>query len=526
LVSNPATLQFPIDLTITDNSDPNQALSFNYGVPVYGGKELKFAPALTIPEISTKYISNSLGDQSLNAFRNELISVYYTVRNKIGQSFTNPKITFEASSQADPNNSSAKNPIDMVILSATDKSAAEKETITALATARISKKTFSNPQTTDSASPAQFFVMPALSDTTSTDAKVSDPRIKAIIEYEVGEKTVKYFNNGLPWYEAGVANVGLSVLGGSVNVQGAKQIRGDLDLKAVSNLGTDTLRNTIFQNVSALRPANLTNQATGQTITIDDNSNFNNSITNAHKIMGGEGIYAKGNDLKITGSTPIPTWWADGINNGPIHRTIIVEDGNVFIDKNLDTKGNQKLAIVVLRDRNATNVKSKGNVYISSEVTDLVNVHIYADGAVFSYNGTVNSTTGEPNLDGECSDKLKNQLYIRGTISSQNTIGGADRTPPIIGGGQALGTTIADINRAKQYDWNYVRCFTKEVKVDKDGIPVLDADNQIQFETSGTESVNAKSLDKPDPVIVEYLPIDPRELSVFGATREGAYSIR
>ena len=114
--------------------------------------------------------------------------------------------------------------------------------------------------------------------------------------------------------------------------------------------------------------------------------------------MKGEGRYfapTAGGNIEISGT--------DLSGN----KTLVVEGGNIYITGNI--RGSGILALIAL-EKNGVG----GNIYINPSVTDIHAV-MYADRSVISYNGA--------ELDGSTQDSvLANQLYIKGSLFSENTL--------------------------------------------------------------------------------------------------------
>lgn len=124
-------------------------------------------------------------------------------------------------------------------------------------------------------------------------------------------------------------------------------------------------------------------------------------------------------------------------------KTLVVE-WNVYITGNIrDTDNDGMLGIIALSKNG-----QGGNIYIDPIVTDIHAV-LYADKSVLSYDGS-------KEFDGSNSNaaELKNQLYIKGSIFSENTIGGSRKTP--ISCPFFVNTTCTS-ELAQKYDMNYLR---------------------------------------------------------------------
>lgn len=513
----------PFNVSIVDTSDPGYLIEWALDVPVYGDHELKFAPIIGVDFLS---LDSSSLDVNIQAFRNQLVDIFYNVVNRnTGQvSNASANVYFEVSAD-DASMDLIPLPPDVDL---------DTTVLTPSATQVINQ--YIIPATEfNLLSTSSFFIRPTLRPATgggvSTGSSViQDPRIKGIVEYSLGGELVRYFTNGIPWQKTLLFNPGVDVRSGDVNVQGAVKVSDDVDVRATSDVGTDQVRTAILRNVQRFisgidkptRVSNITmsNNFRGQLnegVLLQKNSDF----------PAGSVSYMRGN-VRIADDA----WWTG-------NQTLIVEGGNVFIDNDLAVNApggaGDHLGIVVLADRTQSDYSLRGgNIYIHPDVTDLINVNIYADGSVFSYDPSAgvayDTSTGEPNWGGKCEDFLNNQLYIKGSVSSKNTIGGADRTPAILGDGQTVAsfggnTTISDRERAKKYDWNYVRCFGQELVVDGNGQPV-DANNDGEPDVKAASNGDFSSVLNPGapgtivswaPVAIDYSPPRPDDLPVFAA---------
>lgn len=158
--------------------------------------------------------------------------------------------------------------------------------------------------------------------------------------------------------------------------------------------------------------------------------------------MNGEGRYFapnSGEDIALSG------------DNLEGNKTLVVEGGNIYITGNIT--GNGILGLIAL-EKNGQG----GNIYIHPSVTDIYAV-MYADRSVISYNGA--------ELDGTTQDSvLANQLYIKGSLFSENTLGGFElRKCPFY----LSATDCTTSQQAAKYDLNYLRRYILVTEVDEFG---------------------------------------------------------
>ncbi len=126
-------------------------------------------------------------------------------------------------------------------------------------------------------------------------------------------------------------------------------------------------------------------------------------------------------------------------------KTIIVEGGNLYIKHNIkyNDENNDILWIIVLKDANWNG----GNLYIDPSVTR-IDATIFTERSLISYNWTILDWDTEASV-------LKDQLYIFGTVFSENTIGGARMIPPKCP--YYTSSALCTVINAQTYDLNYLR---------------------------------------------------------------------
>jgi len=181
-------------------------------------------------------------------------------------------------------------------------------------------------------------------------------------------------------------------------------------------------------------------------------------------------------------------------------RTIIVKGANLYIKSDMYyTDVNSILGIIILKDENGNG----GNLYIDPSVTNIIGSYII-DGSVISYNG---SEIGVGDIS-----TLKNQLYIYGSMVSENTIGGSRMSPnrcPSL-----LNISPCTIDIAQKYDLNYLRRYYLYsnkpfgngkaiwgIVDDGSGHPAIPSNNLTKKITSWSDDL-AKY-----PVVIEYNPV-------------------
>ncbi len=298
---------------------------------------------------------------------------------------------------------------------------------------------------------------------TGCDAFGKDAFAYSTISYSIGGKEVKYFGNKLPRVQGTLVVNPVAKVVGSVYSTGVTNPQTGSVVKSLGDVSTNILRDTIFKNVSGIiagkdKPlgvATISGYSSGFTVT----GNYEGLMPDAG---GVDRVYYFGDDLTINAGAADISWSGE--------RTLIVIGGDVYIRSNLyNAPGSAKprLGIIVLKDL-ATG--AGGNIYVAENVTD-IHANMFADGSLFSYDSTLATpinASGLPYFANENSrfNGLKNQLYIQGSIASQNTIGGAVAGTPILGDGSttsgaegAYGVAPSGRSLARLYDLNFLRYF-------------------------------------------------------------------
>ncbi|MCH8518937.1 hypothetical protein LAT59_04210, partial [Candidatus Gracilibacteria bacterium] len=241
------------------------------------------------------------------------------------------------------------------------------------------------------------------------------------------------------------------------------------DARILGQITKAELRRDMQRNVSQItRNIEATPQGTSGTprVTLQTSGNGWGSLSS-----GGGLILSQGDILYFKNPTTGIVRISGEVSG---QKTLIVENGNVYIDGNIT--GNGTLGIVVLREDNAG-----GNVYIDPSVTD-IHASMFVDRSIISYDGV--------ELDGNTSANiLRHQLYIYGSVFSENTIGtsrSADVLCPFY-----VPTSSCNQVTAQKYDFNYLRRYF----INRNG------------DASGSESSKRSSADislRDYPVIIEY----------------------
>jgi hypothetical protein len=265
-------------------------------------------------------------------------------------------------------------------------------------------------------------------------------------------------------------------------------------------VNTITLRNKMFAQIARYT---LGESAGGGTLRLNNTNPISGNISS---LIGGRMAYAEG-DVTVEGGGPNSSGFNDMI--------LVVVGGNVTIKNNIT---NGRLGIIALKKNGVG-----GNVYIRNAVTDL-HVNLFLDGTLFNSSGGFDEVTGAPLWTSilERTDSLSNQLYLRGSLVSRNTIAGSVDPSAglwILGDG----TTTTDYEIAREYDLNqfreFARCFDAD-PVTSQPIPGTNvACDQGESLSHHVENVDVLVRDSdPDeyysPLIIEFEP-PTAEMPIF-----------
>jgi hypothetical protein len=191
--------------------------------------------------------------------------------------------------------------------------------------------------------------------------------------------------------------------------------------------------------------------------------------------------------------------WDNILINNPLtfdwNKTILIEWGNLYIKWNIDVSWSKSmLSIVVLKDSNWNG----WNIYINPDVKYIKAV-MYADKSLISYDG-IKELDWNTNFS-----VLKNQLYIYGSVFSENTIGWSRADPfkcPY------YVTSCPDQETAQKYDLNYLRRYY-----------LKDTDSDWIWDTpagwSWSSYFASTSVNYKYPIIIQYNPLIQTDPSIL-----------
>ena len=348
------------------------------------------------------------------------------------------------------------------------------------------------------------------------------------VEYTSGSNTIKYYSNGVPRIgDSSIINQTAQFLSGQVYSPGAVKV-GENVITSIGDLSTNDLRTSILKNVSGLIAGIKSDNLENQDFTFEEGSSYS-------ELADGYAYYYNNANVHITDLS-----WLSGLG----HPVTLIVRGDVYIDTNInspdclpvDTCPGYPVGIIVLENDNYTNeIDRGGRIYVHSSVTDLVNVFIYADHAMFRYAddicyftgayGPDSNSDGTPDLDGQkepnfvkngrCAGNFKeptttlvNQFYFKGTIASENCIGCSSLAKVYRGDGKLLGdTTPENFAIGRLFDLNYFAYFRLKPDGNKSGAESATVD-QIEIDRVLTDDAML------GPVYFDYAS-PPKDLAGF-----------
>ena len=249
------------------------------------------------------------------------------------------------------------------------------------------------------------------------------------------------------------------------------------NLRIFGEFTKSSLKSDIEQKVyAAIRNANPPSDTQASTIPATranastwDNSNIRSSET----LLWDSVLYIKNphNRVVTLNASTSMSW----------EKTIIVENGDLYINGDLENNSqNDILGIIVLG----------WNIYIDPDVRD-VHAIMYTNKSIISYDGS-------SEIDGNTNASVINdQLYILGTVFSENTIGGSRKSAPECPFYVAA-SDCDTAQKAQKYDLNYLRRY---FMYDSNGDGTPDArSGAISDATVADNSLEIY------PVIIDYNP--------------------
>ncbi|MFC1599886.1 hypothetical protein ACFL3T_02555 [Patescibacteria group bacterium] len=297
---------------------------------------------------------------------------------------------------------------------------------------------------------------------------VAGAELRSTIEYG----SIKYYNNGLPRTDdSEIINQTVAILSGSVFSPGAIQASSEAEVTIYGDVAVYEMRTRVLEDVSSLIRG-ITIPSVG-TFTIDDTTT-ETELAN-HSLKKGRIYFFEDTDVHLESMALLPDYAPS--TDSPI--SIILRGGDLYVDGNINEFGDPTpIGLIVLESNTDTNEATKGgHIYVKNNVTDMVEVSIFADGPMYRYVDGIcfNSTDGlrEPNfVDGsygcdtpgdykEPISSIPNTFYLKGNIATSNCLGCSVSAAPTRGDGTIIpgGTTAKNFAIARLYDFNYFSYF-------------------------------------------------------------------
>lgn len=314
------------------------------------------------------------------------------------------------------------------------------------------------------------------------------PTVYTEVGYSLGGRVVRYYSNKLPKTTAQVLNPSV-VVHGNIYGQDIGAVSESTRPKLQGNIDTNVVRDTISASLEKYGVMNVANMdAVGGLCEITALDSVDNSVVDGFDCaqnrfrafeIGDENVmYFKNQDVSLnleSGELDAGQW------------VIIVDGGNIFIDNsvNIDADASKKLTLIAFRDL-GERYPLTGHGYLAGGKPMIVDSTMIFDGSLFGYSGDrvsfEVSDDGAPIwfTDFERTEALSYQALIRGSIFSDNTIGGADldsgdnpKDYLLLGGGEVVNLPVSsDVRRRVQsFDLNYLRLFSLEVEMCENGYP-------------------------------------------------------
>jgi hypothetical protein len=303
------------------------------------------------------------------------------------------------------------------------------------------------------------------------DAFSQDAYAYTTVSYTLQGKNVQYYSNKLPRVEGTLVVNPVAEFRGNVYSSGVTNPQTGKEVRSLGDISTNLLRNQIWNNVSKIIAGVDYTPPSGDISITGFNSHIGlqflpaGSLETLQPDTAGRPrvYYAQGVDVYIKGA----------LGNLDGEQTLIVVDGNVYINSNIYKSSGDphELGIIVLKSPSDFGLETTGNIYVGPDVTN-IQANMFADGSFFTIRdagSSINAATGLPNFFDESQryDELANQLYIQGSLASQNTVGGATRSPaPIAGDGELLSSAEGGYDSspsgrslARLYDLNFLRYY-------------------------------------------------------------------
>ncbi|MDD2870388.1 MAG: hypothetical protein PHS49_00210 [Candidatus Gracilibacteria bacterium] len=272
---------------------------------------------------------------------------------------------------------------------------------------------------------------------------IKDLRLNGYIRYTLAGKSITYL--------AGIFNDSNTQNFETLKIYGITNIDKDKQKDIIANQDTQDIQNLSGEITKSSLRRDIRKNAINVVKYVDITNGINNinNLTGANWSNTNNGGNKLGNVLYFGPSDTDNVVLDDTINKFQGRKTIVVLGKNLYIKSNIINDTNSDiLGIIVLQDDNGNG----GKVYIDTGVQE-VDAIIYADKSVMSYTQSYGEIDGYVNKN-----QISNQLYILGTVFSENTIGGSRLDPPVCPFyTNSIEGFTCDSIEAQKYDFNYLR---------------------------------------------------------------------
>lgn len=204
------------------------------------------------------------------------------------------------------------------------------------------------------------------------------------------------------------------------------------------------------------------------------------------------------NDTVLYIKNPSSVVSLNAVNSIRWKKTIIVENGSISIDTNLINGSKDAILWIIVLKWNAS---ESGNIYIAPNVTD-IHAIMYTEQSILSKGANYSQS----NID----FLLKNQLYIHGSIMSENTIGGSVDSGNILCPFYVAHGDCTTIYQAQKYDLNFLRTYKISPIYDSNGSQIVDsAGDAIMVPANGWLKAQGDGTSDFSmfPLIIQYNPV-------------------
>jgi hypothetical protein len=313
--------------------------------------------------------------------------------------------------------------------------------------------------------------------------------IRTFASYKIGDRRIRYQSEQLNADGAGDGGCdggggggvggsgGITLFNPSIEIIGSVRSEsgtsskqsGDALNQSLGDITQGEFKASINRNTAALiKDANVSACSAGGEITnLTTFWSTNPSCTHSEDSV----LYLSGDTiLNLSGNLPSGA------------KTILIENGDLYLKNNLaytSSTSGDSFGVVVLN----------GNIFISPNVTNVAGAY-YAEGSLISVNALgqygEDLSVGCNGSAGFCdrSFELHNQLYWKGLVATQNTIGGSDKADS--GDWCPSGITICGSREtARVYDFAYLRTFHPgsggtQIYPGSDSALIVEYDSRVQ----------------------------------------------